>query len=95
MPTKAPEYMISGTPIIIFAPEQTAIVTYAKKYEWAKIVVKNDPKELFTAIRILIQNKSLREKIGQNAKRVAEEKHNLSNVSDNFKNLICSLVSKG
>jgi glycosyltransferase involved in cell wall biosynthesis len=92
MPTKAPEYMVSGTPIIIFAPEVTAIVKYAKKYEWAKIVVKNNVQELSIAIKDLFQNKTLREKIGQNAKKIAEEKHNSINVSKNFKSLISSLV---
>ena len=38
MPTKAPEYMISGTPIIIFAPKVTALVKYANKYEWAIVI---------------------------------------------------------
>ncbi len=94
MPTKAPEYMISGTPIIIFAPETTAVVKYAEKYEWAEIVIKNNAQDLSIAIKKLIQNKILREKIGQNAKKIAEEKHNLINVSNNFKNLICSLVHK-
>ena len=32
MPTKAPEYMASGTPILIFSPEDTALVEYAKEY---------------------------------------------------------------
>lgn len=39
MPTKAPEYMVSGTTIIIFAPEETAIVKYAKRDEDRKSVV--------------------------------------------------------
>ncbi|HXT85336.1 MAG TPA: glycosyltransferase [Verrucomicrobiae bacterium] len=92
MPTKAPEYMISGTPIIVFAPETTAIVKYAEKYEWAKIVVKNKSEDLSLAIKDLIQNQNLREKISRNAKKIAEEKHNSKNVANEFKNLICSLI---
>ena len=46
MPTKAPEYMVSGTPIIIFAPEVTAIVKYAKKYNWAKVITENNISEI-------------------------------------------------
>jgi glycosyltransferase involved in cell wall biosynthesis len=92
MPTKAPEYMICGTPIILFAPEATAIVKYAAEYGWARIVAKNKTEELVTAIIDLIQNKSLRESIGQKAKMVAEEKHNSTNVSNEFKSLICSLM---
>jgi glycosyltransferase involved in cell wall biosynthesis len=93
MPTKAPEYMISGTPIILFAPDATAVVKYAAEYGWAYIVTKNRTEELVTAITNLIQNKSLREGIGQKAKMVAEEKHNSINVSNEFKSLICSLTS--
>lgn len=92
MPTKAPEYMISGTPILVFAPEGTAIIDYAKKYGWAKIVIENNEHELTTAIKDLIQNKTLREKIGQSAIKIAQKKHNSTIVSNNFKILICSLV---
>lgn len=94
MPTKAPEYMISGTPIILFAPESTAVVKYAAEYGWAQIVTKKKTEELVTAMINLVQNKSLRESIGQKAKMVAEEKHNSINVSNEFKSKICSLSDK-
>ena len=92
MPTKAPEYMMSGTPVILFAPESTAVVKYAAEYTWAKIVTKIKTEELVRAIIDLVQNKSLRERVGQKAKMVAEEKHNSTNVSNEFKRLICSLM---
>lgn len=91
MPTKAPEYMISGTPIIIFAPEVTAVVKYAKEYEWAKIVTTNDLSALSETILQLIENKNERQLIGQNAKRIAEERHNSVKVINDFKALISSL----
>lgn len=94
MPTKVPEYMMSGTPILIFAPEMTALVKYAKKSEWAKIVSKNDIPNLCIAIKDLILNKYSREKIGQNAKKIAKEKHDSRIVSHNFKKLISSIVYK-
>ncbi len=92
MPTKAPEYMISGTPIIIFAPIVTAVVKYAKEYEWAKVITENNIREISLAIKDLIKNKELRQQIAENAKRIAEEKHNSINVSNQFKSLICSLT---
>ncbi|MEJ7675726.1 MAG: glycosyltransferase [Chitinophagaceae bacterium] len=91
MPTKAPEYMISGTPIIIFAPDVTAVVKYAKQYEWAKVITENNITEITIAIKDLIKNKELRQRIAENAKKIAEEKHNSINVSNKFKSLICSL----
>jgi glycosyltransferase involved in cell wall biosynthesis len=92
MPTKATEYMISGTPIIVFAPEGTAIVEYAKKYNWAKIITNMKTDELFKAVEDLIQNETTRKEIAQNAKRVAIKNHDSVNVRDNFRNILTSLV---
>ena len=51
MPTKAPEYMVSGTPIIIFAPEETTIVRYAEKGEWAQVIKDNNVNAIAQAIK--------------------------------------------
>ncbi len=93
MPTKATEYMISGTPIIIFAPEQTALVNYAKKHHWAKIITENNIVALSEAIICLIQNKTERRKLAQNAIKIAESNHSLLKVSDEFRNILCSLTN--
>ena len=93
MPTKAPEYMISGTPIIIFSPKSTALVKYAEKYQWAQLITENTVQSLSQGIKALIDNKELRIKIASNAKRIAEEKHNSFTVSNNFKKLICSIAN--
>src|ERR1700743_1722808 len=92
MPTKATEYMISGTPVIIFSPEQTALVSYAKKHQWAKIVTNNDVNELSEAIISLIQNKAERQRLAQTAIKIAENNHSLSQVTDEFRNTLNSLV---
>lgn len=92
MPTKVPEYMMSGTPIIIFAPPETALVSYAKKYKWAEVVTRNDVIELSNIIKKLIRSKSLRQTLGENGKEIAEERHDACIVSDEFKNLICSVA---
>jgi len=91
MPTKIPEYMISGTPIIIFAPEVTAVVKYAKEFKWAKLVTVNSVNELSKAIIQLIQDKEERQRIGQNAERIAEDRYNSIKVRNDFRTLISSL----
>jgi glycosyltransferase involved in cell wall biosynthesis len=92
MPTKAPEYMISGTPIIIFAPEITAIVKYAKEDEWAKVITENKISEISESIKQLIKNKELRHKIAQNAIKTAEENHDSTDVKSQFKEVIISVA---
>ena len=92
MPTKAPEYMISGTPIIIFAPKVTALVKYANKYEWAIVITDNNLIEISSAIRELIEKKERRQQIAQNAIKTAEKNHNSIDVTKNFKEAILSVV---
>src|SRR5690606_36011641 len=55
MPTKASEYMASGTPIIVFAPEATAIAKYAHEYGWADVVTENDTTTLAEALKNLVR----------------------------------------
>jgi len=92
MPTKVPEYMITGSPIIIFAPEETAIVNYAKKYEWAKIIARNDILEVSNAIKQLIMNKDIREKYAINAITIAEKNYDSTEVTSRFRNVIISTL---
>ena len=91
MPTKAPEFMVSGTPIIIFAPEETAIVTYAQKYNWAKVISKNNIDDLANGIKFLIKDEKNRQRLGQEAVSIAENNHNSFEVKRKFKETICLL----
>ncbi len=93
MPTKAPEYMISGTPMIIFAPEETAIVQYAMKNEIGYVISENKVNVIAASIRQLINNKELRSRIGQKAIQIAELNHNSKFVNHHFRTLICSVAS--
>lgn len=91
MPTKATEFMISGTPIIIFAPEETALVDYAKKYKIAKIITENDYNKLAKEIKYLISNKEERMEIGENAKKIASQNHNSKTITNSFQEIIKSI----
>jgi glycosyltransferase involved in cell wall biosynthesis len=94
MPTKAPEYMVSGTPIIIFAPGETTIVKYAEKEEWAMVIKEKSINAISESIKELVENKVLRQRIAQNAIRIAEKNHNSVDVTKHFKEVICSLTAK-
>lgn len=91
MPTKASEFMISGTPVIIFAPEETAIVKYARQYNWAEIITENKTEIIAKSIKSLILNEEKRRTIAENAIRTAEKNHNATEITKKFKNVIISL----
>lgn len=94
MPTKAPEYMASGTPIIIFAPEDTALVQYAEKYHWAAVVTENSVPVLIEKLKKLFFDRSLREQIATTAKNIAETRHDSVQVAREFEQLIFTTVGK-
>jgi len=93
MPTKAPEYMASGTPIIIFSPEDTALVQYANEYGWASIVINNEVSTLAKNISDLLHNQTLRKNIAEKAKYIAETRHDTGIVSADFQKCISNVVN--
>ena len=92
MPTKASEYMACGTPIVVFAPSDTALVKYAKKYGWAKVITENRSDTLFEVLTQLLKNESLREEIAQKAKHISEQRHDSDRVARDFQNIISSMA---
>ncbi|MBP6024295.1 glycosyltransferase [Ferruginibacter sp.] len=93
MPTKAPEYMISGTPVIMFGPGETALMKDGQRNNWAKVVTENNVEALAEAINTLITNDTLRKELAENAIRIAEANYNSVKIRNEFKEVISSLVS--
>ncbi|WP_439481807.1 glycosyltransferase [Cyclobacterium plantarum] len=92
MPTKASEYMISGTPILIFAPGDTALVNYAEKYQWAKVVKDEDMQELISSLEKLLDFPKERERYGKAAILLAKEKHEAIKVRNDFRKALISVI---
>lgn len=94
MPTKAPEYMASGTPIIIYAPKETALVKYAEKNHWAEVVTESRISVLAEKLKNLILKKALREEIAEAAKNVAKTRHDSNLVAREFEQMILTTAGK-
>lgn len=93
MPTKAPEYMMCGTPILVFGPAETALVIDAMKNNWAKVVTENNVDTLAEAIKDLVTNEGLRKQITANAVSIAETNYNSVKIRSRFRDVISSMVS--
>ncbi len=85
MPTKTSEYMISGTPILVYASDETALYKYADEKKWAYIVSIRSVDELTSAIMNLYENNELREKYGRKAIEIASKNHDSIIVRDIFR----------
>lgn len=92
IPTKASEFMISGTPILVYAPLQTALARSVVKDQWAYLVTDTAQIEIINAIKKLYSSSSLREKLGQKAKKLAMETENALVIRKEFKDAISSKV---
>lgn len=85
MPTKASEYMISGTPILVFADKKTALAKYAIRDSWAYVVTENNKMILTEAINELFSNYSLRKKLSIKAREVVIQNEDAKIVRENFR----------
>jgi glycosyltransferase involved in cell wall biosynthesis len=83
--TKVPEYMISGTPVLVYAHQQTALVKYALKEEWAYVVTENKSEALKNSIKEMFLNISLRKQLAEKAMKVVVQNDNADIVRENFR----------
>ncbi|MDO9154792.1 MAG: glycosyltransferase [Paludibacter sp.] len=84
MPTKVSEYMISGTPILIVSPENTALTSSALKENWGYVIKDNEKTKIKNGIIELYSNEELRVSIGTNALNIAKQEHNIVSIQHKF-----------
>lgn len=73
-PGKLLYYMASGRPILAAVSPDSETGRFVSSYQVGLVVPPEDPKELAQAIRFLQQNQSEAERLGQNGRRVVEER---------------------
>ena len=94
MPTKVPEYLISGVPIFVLAHEITALYKYATSENWAftnSTINESDIEDLLMEIK---NNYNKRVEISEIAKSVGERNHDIHTVRYSFKQLISESCTK-
>ena len=85
MPTKASEYMVSGTPVLLYSSIETAVTTHALKYKWAYVVSEQSRSALESAISELYEKKELRARLGTTAKEYAINNYDGDIIRDKFR----------
>lgn len=85
MPTKAAEFMISGTPVLLFCPEDIALYEHAMLNKWAYVISSNNRETLKKGILNLISDEDLRINISSTAKKYAVEHFDGNAVRTNFR----------
>lgn len=88
MPTKASEYMASGTPILLYSHHDTAVTKHAVKNNWAYVVAERSIPKLKEAIKKLYLEMELRTNVGINAQKFAFEHYDSSIVRAYFRDVL-------
>jgi len=88
MPTKVPEYLVSGVPIFVLAHEITALYKYAKSENWAFLNSTNKVKDIEKSLVEIRNNYTKRVEMSEIAKSVGKRNHDIHIVRDSFNQLI-------
>ena len=93
LPTKAPEYMASGTAILVYAPPGMAITEYASQ-GWGYTVLEKNQTNLQQAILQLMNDDILRETLGKRAQELVLQNHESQKVRDAFRQTLADAKSR-
>jgi glycosyltransferase involved in cell wall biosynthesis len=94
MPTKASEYMVSGTPILVFAPGSVAVSKFFSINNCGHCLQSDSREDIIAAIRFLIDNKDYRKQLGRKAVSIAIERFESGNIRGVFQNILLSASRK-
>lgn len=91
MPTKATEYMISGTPVFVYTPPLAAVSEFFRINECGYCLTRQDRDQIIESIVTLIQDEELRKKISRNAVAIANNLFEAGKVRSKFQQLLVNL----
>ncbi len=91
MPTKVPEYMISGTPILVYASPETALFKFFHQNKCGHCVGIQSKEEIVHGIKLLFQDIDYREELSQKAIAFAKEFFDSDIVRQRFHSLLRNL----
>ncbi len=87
IPTKLTEYMITGVPILLHAPQETALFHYASRHNIAYLNNADNPAVLLNTLLDLLGNEQKYQSISKRAIQIAREKHNATAVQSEFREI--------
>lgn len=92
MPTKVPEYMASGTPVLVYGPAHTPPVAYAREAGWGYVVDQPERHALTNALTELMTAEELRAQFGQRGRDLAVANHDARLMRERFRQVMARAV---
>jgi len=94
MPTKAPEYMISGTPVLVYASPETALFKLFHENRCGHCVAIQNSNDLAKAVKLLLQDLSYRKTLSRNAVTYAIKNFDSRKIRHMFQTLLIQTASR-
>jgi len=94
-PTKAPAYMATGVPVLVYAPREHALAVDAREKRWALTVSTPGVGGVATAIRRLASDEDLRKGFAQRAVATCESLHDARAVRQRFRSVLARSALPG
>jgi glycosyltransferase involved in cell wall biosynthesis len=91
-PSKTADYLASGTPILVFGPEYSTLVAYARREGFGEIVMEPDGELLAQAIQRIARDAGHREMLSQCALTVFSKHHDIAQQRADFVRLLDNIV---
>ncbi len=88
IPTKASEYLVSGTPVLVYAPEEMAITQFCIKNNCGYCVTDQSQEKIKEALQFLIINEEYRLRMSSKAVLLAKELFDSNKVRNEFQQLL-------
>jgi glycosyltransferase involved in cell wall biosynthesis len=93
MPTKASEYMISGTPVLVYTPGSAAVSMFFSSNDCGCCVNEQDRDIIITAVKCMVDNEEYRRSLSNNAIKLAKERFDARKVRNDFQSLLFNLIN--
>jgi glycosyltransferase involved in cell wall biosynthesis len=91
-PAKTADYMASGRPILVFGPEYSSLVRYAREYGFAEVVTDPSDAALARGIREIVNSSTHRKELVSNALSVLSTNHDIFKQRKKFQQLVARLA---
>ncbi len=91
-PSKTADYLASGTPILIFGPEYSSLVGYARREGFGEIVSDRKPELLIGAIRRLTADPECRQMVMSRSLQVFSKYHDICRQRVEFSNMLQAIA---
>lgn len=87
-PARLPEYMASGTPILVHAPAGSHVAEYARREDFAEVVDQPDDAALAAGLRRVLDDQALSNIRARRARALALERHDVVHVAERLREIL-------